>query len=146
MASQAKVYISYLFDSERLKDKVVQLADELNESGIDCMVDQYEIAPPKGWPQWRVERFQEADYVLLVCSPSYYNVFSVVNFDRGYNKDAHWEKGLVIGTLYNNQHNQKVIPIYFGSENKEYIPLILEHNTSYQIDDKRQFDKVYIGD
>jgi len=38
---------------------------------VDCQIDQYETAPPQGWPRWMEEMIWEADFVLVVCTKSY---------------------------------------------------------------------------
>ncbi|HWO97230.1 MAG TPA: SEFIR domain-containing protein [Bacillus sp. (in: firmicutes)] len=144
MSEKIRVYISYLQESEELRQKVLILADELNTNGIDCAVDQYEMAPINGWPQWRINRIHEADYILLICTSSYFQVFSDIGTEMvDGDKNAYWEKGLIIGQLYENPGTQKIIPVYFGIQNKAFIPLILRHTTTYQIDDRNDFDELY---
>lgn len=144
MNEKIKVYISYFQESEELRQKVLKLSDQLNANGLDCAIDQYEMVPDSGWPQWRINRINEADYVLLVCTISYSKVFlDVVIKNVESDKSAYWEKGLIIGQLYKNPNTQKIIPIYFGVENRQYIPLILSQSTSYQIEDSIDYKNLY---
>ena len=47
-----RVFISYTHDSPTHKARVRALADRLLSDGIDAEIDQYQTAPPQGWPQW----------------------------------------------------------------------------------------------
>jgi hypothetical protein len=144
MNEKIKIYISYLQESKEMRQKVLKLADALNTNGLDCAIDQYETVPANGWPQWRINRINQADYVLLVCSYSYFQIFLEIGTRKmESDKSACWEKGLIIGQLYENPNTQKIIPIYFGPQNKQYIPLILKQTTSYQIEDSVDFENLY---
>lgn len=144
MSEKVKIYISYLQESEELRQKVLNLADQFNANGLDCAIDQYEVVPANGWPQWRINRINEADYVLLICTRSYFQIFlDIETVKKEYDKSAYWEKGLIIGKLYENPNKQKIIPIYFESQNKQYIPQILNQTTSYQIEDSKEFENLY---
>ncbi len=59
-----KIFISYSHDSPAHGDRVLALSQRLRADGIDARVDQYEIAPPEGWPRWMDRQIREADFVL----------------------------------------------------------------------------------
>ncbi len=40
-ATAGKLFISYSHDSEKHADRVLALADQLIDDGIDCVLDQY---------------------------------------------------------------------------------------------------------
>ena len=40
----------------------------MRSQGVDSEIDQYEEAPPEGWPKWMARQIQESDYVLVVCA------------------------------------------------------------------------------
>jgi hypothetical protein len=40
-----QVFISYSHDSPQHDRQVFELAGQLRNEGIDCMIDQYELAP-----------------------------------------------------------------------------------------------------
>lgn len=52
MENNPKVFISYAHKNQAYEDKVLELANRLRSEGIDAMIDQYEEAPPEGWPRW----------------------------------------------------------------------------------------------
>jgi hypothetical protein len=47
-----KVFISYSHDSPEHEDRVLIFANRLRGDGIDALIDQYNTAPPLGWPHW----------------------------------------------------------------------------------------------
>ncbi|MEZ5480321.1 MAG: toll/interleukin-1 receptor domain-containing protein [Thiolinea sp.] len=63
-----KVFISYSHDSDAHKARVLDLSNRLRKDGIDCWIDQYEPAPPEGWPRKMDQGIREADFVLMVCT------------------------------------------------------------------------------
>ena len=71
MADAPKVFISYSHDDERHEQRVLALANRLREDGIDAEIDQYEPAPPEGWPMWCERQIKKAGFVLLVCTETY---------------------------------------------------------------------------
>ena len=60
------VFISYSQDSVVHKQEVLSLSNRLREDGIDCTIDQYESAPPEGWPNWMVAQITSSTYVIIV--------------------------------------------------------------------------------
>src|SRR6266705_5795811 len=66
------VFISYSHDSQEHADRVLELSDRLRADGIDCILDQYIDSPPEGFPRWMDRQIQEADIVLMICTPTYY--------------------------------------------------------------------------
>jgi TIR domain len=79
-----KVLISYSHDSPEHKDRVLVLSNRLRGEGIDCTIDQYLLVPPEGWPRWMEKQIRESDFVLMVCTETYYRrVLGQPDPDRG---------------------------------------------------------------
>lgn len=68
----ARVFISYSHDTAAHQERVLDLADRLRADGIDAEIDQYNMAPPEGWPLWCERQIEAADVVLMVCTESYH--------------------------------------------------------------------------
>ena len=66
------VFISYSQDSLSFSDKVLDFSNRLRSEGIDAILDQYEEAPPEGWPRWMENSIKKADYVIIIGSQGYY--------------------------------------------------------------------------
>ena len=66
-----RVFISYSHDSEDHREAVLQLAQQLRGWGVDVHLDRFVTAPEAGWPRWMMTEVDAADFVLLVCTPTY---------------------------------------------------------------------------
>jgi hypothetical protein len=93
------VFISYSHDSPEHIDRVLALADRLRADGLDCILDQYETAPPKGWPRWMERCIRDADFVLVVCTETYYRRV-VGDEEPGKRRGVRWEGGLIYQDIY----------------------------------------------
>lgn len=136
-----KVFISYSHDSKEHQDRVLKLSDKLRSEGIDCALDQYEDSPPEGWPKWMDRNVRNSDYVLVVCTETYYKrVMGTVEKGMG----IKWESSLIYQQLYNaGANNTKFIPIYFNDGKFEHIPEPLQGATFYNVEDSDSYDKLY---
>lgn len=54
------VFISYSHDNIEHLSRVLTLSNNLREEGFDCVLDQYEIEPPEGWPRWMDNEIRKA--------------------------------------------------------------------------------------
>jgi hypothetical protein len=134
-------FISYSHDSKEHQDKVLKLANKLRSEGIDCALDQYEDSPPEGWPKWMDRGVKKSDFVLVVCTKTYYDR---VMGDDEKGMGIKWESTLIYQQLYNaGANNTKFIPIIFADGEFEHIPEPLQGATFYNVDDKEAFDKLY---
>lgn len=129
--SPTKVFISYAHESEAIANDVLNLSNHLRSKGIDAEIDQYEEAPPEGWPKWMMRQVQQADFVLVICTKLFHeraNDFSGGSDGLG----VKWETNLILQQLYTaSTNNQKYIPVIFGPEGKNHIPLPLQPYTYY---------------
>ena len=108
------VFISYSHDSTEHADRVLALSDQLRADGIDCILDQYEDSPPEGFPRWMDRHIRAADFVLMICTPTYHRrVMSEEEPDKGHG--VAWESTLIYQYIYNE-----------GTSNKRFIPILLE--------------------
>ena len=136
-----KVFISYSHDSEEHQDRVLKLSDKLRSEGIDCVLDQYEDSPPEGWPKWMDRNVKNSDFVLVICTETYYN--RVMGTDEK-GMGIKWESSLIYQQLYNaGANNTKFIPIYFNDGKFENIPEPLQGATFYNVEDSESYDKLY---
>lgn len=137
-----KVFISYAHESDQLSDDVLALSDYLRSKGIDSEIDQYEEAPPEGWPKWMSRQIQEADYVLVVCSKLFYDRANDVTSSTD-GLGVKWETNLILQQLYATSiNNTKFIPIIFNVNEKNFIPLPLQPYTYYKVSDTEDKEKL----
>lgn len=128
-----RVFISYAHESEELSNRVLEFSNSLRVAEIDCEIDQYEEAPPEGWPKWMMRQIQEAEFVLVCCTKLFFdraNDFSGKEDGLG----VKWETSLILQQLYTvSTNNTKFIPIIFDELDKKHIPLPLQPYTDYQV-------------
>jgi hypothetical protein len=90
-----KIFISYSHDSADHDKRVLALAERLRKNGVDAQIDQYVSGTPEeGWPRWMLERLDWADFVLVVCTETYYKRFRGRE-EQGKGKGADWEGSLI---------------------------------------------------
>jgi hypothetical protein len=131
----AKVFISYSHDSSDHVERVLALAQRLRADGVDAWIDRYENATPEeGWPRWMLNRLDWANFVLLVCTQTYYRRFRGKDEpEKG--KGADWEGQLVTLEIYNSKSaTMKFVPVIFSDECEDLIPEPLRGASHYLLD------------
>jgi len=100
MASEPpKVFISYSHDSAEHAQHVLELANRLRADGIDCTIDQYVVVPAEGWPRWMDKQIRDSDFVVMVCTETYYQ--RVMGEEQpGKGLGVRWEGHLIYGEIY----------------------------------------------
>lgn len=129
------IFISYSHDDEKHIDRVLKLSNRLRTDGFDCVIDQYEVSPPEGWPRWMEQKIQEAELVILVCTKAYFEKTTLQNKDNG--AGVKWESNIIYQQLYNDgSQNYKFIPIILSSDQKEFIPRPLQGSSFYTFNEE----------
>jgi hypothetical protein len=139
-----KVFISYSHDSPEHERRVWALADRLRKHGVDAQFDRYVAGtPPEGWPRWMLDRLDWADFVLVICTETYYRRF------RGHEvgstgKGADWEGNLITVELYNSKsRTTRFSPVLFDPEDERFIPEPIRGHTYYLLNSEGNFVKLY---
>jgi hypothetical protein len=127
------VFISYTHDSPNHLRAVFVLSERFRSEGINCVLDQYEISPPEGWPLWMDREIVKAQFVLMVCTEAYYR--RVMGQEKpGEGLGIAWEGTLIYNQIYRAaSRNEKFIPIIFEKTHDIYIPTPLQGATRYFI-------------
>jgi hypothetical protein len=137
-----KVFISYSHDSVEHQERVVGLADRLRADGIDAEVDQYNAAPPEGWPLWCERQIEAAEFVLMVCTESYHRR---VKGDEqpGQGLGVVWEAGIIRQLLYDaGALSDKFVPVLFSDGVVEYVPTLIRGRTRYVVDTEDGYERL----
>ncbi|MDB9348739.1 SUMF1/EgtB/PvdO family nonheme iron enzyme, partial [Nodularia spumigena] len=138
-----KVFISYSWDSPEHKQRVLALSDKLCEWGIDSNLDQYELAPPQGWPRWMERQIEQADFVLVICTKIYKLRYEGKE-EPGRGNGVRWEGNLICQNFYNKGTlNRKFIPILLESGKFEDIPTPLQGTTHYFAHNDEGYENLY---
>jgi hypothetical protein len=141
--SPKRVFISYSHDSAAYETAIRDLSDRLREGGLDCHIDQYEVAPSEGWPRWMRRQIDQANFVLIACSETYLRRVDGTE-NPGVGLGASWEGGIITQDLYESQgRNEKFIPIVLDSAEKANIPLFLRAYTHYDVSNPQDYEKLY---
>jgi hypothetical protein len=142
-AQPPRVFISYSHDSPEHKNKVLNLSDQLRRDGIDCRLDQYEQAPPEGWPRWTEKEIRDASYVLMICTESYYRrVRGEENPSIGHG--VRWEGNAIYQDLYNaGTVNAKFVPVLLKPGDEKHIPIPVQGVPRYHIYAEQGYEDLY---
>jgi DNA polymerase III delta prime subunit len=138
-----RLFISYSHDSAEHEDRVLALADRLRHDGIDALIDQYDTAPPDGWPMWMDREIQKADFVAMVCTETYLRRVEGRE-SPGKGRGVLWEAKLIYNTLYPEDFKvQRFIPVLFAGGQSSFIPLPIRGSTYYQVDSEEGYEDFY---
>ncbi len=127
-----KVFISYRHDSDEHSDRVLSLADQLREDGVDCWIDQYEEGLPENdWPLWMEKQVEESLFTLVICTETYHRRFYRKE-EPGKGKGVTWEGAIITNMIYDTHcNNTQFVPVVFSKNDLDKIPLILKGTTHY---------------
>lgn len=141
MKENPKVFISYSHENADFEKKVLDFSNKLRSEGIDANIDLYEESPAEGWPRWMENQIRTSDYVLVICSKTY---FEKCLPDSFIGKGVAWEVNIVYQYIYDNySENKKFIPVFFNKEDEDYILTPLKSFTYYYIGTDTGYDKLY---
>ena len=137
------VFMSYSHDSPEHADRVLALSDHLRADGIDCILDQYEDSPPEGFPRWMDRHIRTADFVLMICTPTYHRrVIGDEEPNKGHG--VAWESTLIYQYIYNEgTSNKRFIPILLEGGRESDIPIPWQGVKYYSPTKKEGYDELY---
>jgi tetratricopeptide (TPR) repeat protein len=137
------VFISYSHDSQEHADRVLALSDRLRAGGIDCILDQYQDSPPEGFPRWMDRQIRAADFVLMICTPTYYRrVMGDEEPDKGHG--VAWESTLIYQYIYNEgASNTRFIPVLLEAAHESAIPVPWQGVKHYRPTTSEGYEELY---
>ena len=123
-----KVFISYSWTTEVYKARVLDLAKRLRRSGVDVILDQWELKPGHDMYAFMEQSIRAADKVLILC-------------DKGYSSKADNRTGGV------GAETQIITPDVYGKHKQEkFIPVIMEKPTMVPSYLKSRYAVYFIND
>jgi hypothetical protein len=144
MASEPpKVLISYSHDSPEHEERVLTFTDRLRGDGIDCMIDQYVLVPEGGWPLWMERQIEDSDFVLMVCTETYFR--RVMDKEEpGKGLGVRWEGRLIYHSIYKAEmRNTKFIPVLFEEDDSSHIPGPVGDTNFYLVQTEHGYEDLY---
>jgi hypothetical protein len=141
---KVSVFISYSHDSDEHRSQVLGLSQRLRQDGIDTFLDQYVNGTPmQGWPRWMLDQLDAADFVLIVCTQTYYRRFRGQEVP-GKGKGADWEGSRITQDIYDARSSTlKFVPIFLSSANEQAIPEPLRSATHYALTSEDAYTRLY---
>jgi len=137
------VFISYTHDSPEHADRVLALADRLINEGVNCILDQYEKSPPEGWPMWMDRHIKNSEFVIMICTETYYRRV-MGEEEPGTGLGVKWEGKLIYQHIYKTDaKNTRFIPVLFKTGKVEHIPTPLQDATHYGVDTAQGYEDLY---
>lgn len=100
-----KIFVSYSHDSPEHKAWVLDLATRLRSSGVDAVIDQWDLRPGDDLAHFMETHLAAADRVLMVCTEKYVQKANAGVGGVGY------EKMIVTAALLKRIDSNKVIPL-----------------------------------
>lgn len=137
------VFISYSHDSDEHKQRVVSLSERLRDDGIETRLDEHvNGTPEKGWPLWMLDQLDDADFVLVICTETYYRRFRRKE-EPGKGKGVRWEGALITQEIYDDAERglTKYVPVVFAEAELKFRPepirsashYVLTSESNYQL-------------
>jgi hypothetical protein len=127
-----KVFFSYSWDSDYHRRWVLKLASELIKSGIDVLIDEWDLEKYSNDLQLFMESgIRESDKVIMICTPSYAKKANERQGGIGI------ENTIITGEFYDKDKANKYLPIarLYKSNLHECLPTYLK--SQYSIDFNR---------
>ena len=129
-----RIFISYSHDNEEHCEKVLAFAQRLRSNGFDAIIDRYvEGSPTQGWPRWMLNQLESADFIILICTKTYYNRFRGREDSVG-GKGVNWEGCIITNELYDKKSSsQRFVPVFVNAPDTDHIPEPLRQFTTYEV-------------
>lgn len=129
-----KVFISYSWEDDEHKEWVRSLTDKLLEKGIDATLDQYDLSLGDRLPQFMEQSVMNADYVLIICTPTYKEKSDARKGGVGY------EGHIITGELFAKGNERKFIPVIRKGNVSEALPVSLAGKLAIDLKDGIHYD------
>ena len=139
-----KVFISYSHDSLEHARRVLGLAERLRKDGVDTEIDQYVAGTPtEGWPRWMLDRLDWADFILSVCTETYYRRFRG-HEEPNQGKGVDFEGQLITLAIYHaKSRTERFVPVLFEPKDERLIPEPVSGHTHYLLSSEDNYAKLY---
>jgi len=128
-----RVFISYSHDSQVHKEWVLNFASRLRQSGIDAILDLWELQPGDDLPAFMERNLASADRILMICTDSYVDKANNGTGGVGY------EKMIITAGLIQNIDSNKVIPIIRQAGTRQ-VPTFLRTKLFLDFSREDQFE------
>lgn len=134
MPTTPRVFISYSHDDDAHKQWVYKLACRLVESGVDVILDQWDLPLGSNLIKFMEHGLSNSDRVLIICTDNYNRKSNQGLGGVGY------EKIILTAELFLDQDTTKFISCIRGVTDKLKTPLCLSGRAYIDFTDDAKFD------
>ncbi|MEF8707032.1 MAG: CHAT domain-containing protein [Candidatus Accumulibacter sp. UW27] len=139
-----RIFISYSHDTNAHKERVLRLSERLRKDGIETSLDQYVNGTPiEKWPRWMLNQIDWAEFILMVCTETYYRRFRG-HEEPGKGKGVDWEGAVITQELYDARSATiKFVPVLFDATDERFIPEPVRGHTFYVLNSEQAYRDLY---
>lgn len=109
MATRTKkapaAFVSYSWDSADHKAWVREFASKLVKNGVDVILDQWQLGPGESVTQFMETGIERAEFVLVVCTPTYARKSNTRKGGVGY------EQQIISGQMAQGLKQKRFVPV-----------------------------------
>lgn len=132
-----KVFASYSHDSDEHKEWVLKLSRKLVESGVDVILDQWDLGAGDDITLFMENGVRDSDRVIVICTDAYVRKANAGEGGVGY------ERLIVTAQLAQDLGTKKFIPIIRQSSNEEKTPTFLATRKYIDFANDSKFDEKF---
>lgn len=138
-----RVFLSYSWDDDQHRDRVLALAHRLRQDGINAWVDRFTQFASQGWDAWMRDEIARASFVLCVITKNYADRF-LGRTPPGVGRGVKWEGAIVTDAIYGaDGNNTKFIPIFFDKEDAALTPFPLKRHVDLRYVLPEGYNSIY---
>ena len=119
-SKRPSVFISYAWESEELKQWVLEFAKDLRSKGVDVTLDQWYLGMGDNRFQFMEKSVVRSEFVLVICTPTYAERSEERSGGVGY------ESNIITSRIAEKAGKQKFIPILRSGEWTTSVPAWLK--------------------
>ncbi|MDA8328728.1 MAG: toll/interleukin-1 receptor domain-containing protein [Betaproteobacteria bacterium] len=134
MSTPPTVFISYSHDNEIHSQWVYKLACRLVESGVETILDQWDVQLGSNLVSFMEKGLSNSDRVLVICTDNYNRKSNDGMGGVGY------EKNILTAELFINQLSTKFVPIIRSVSNQMKTPICLGGRAYIDFTDDTKFE------
>jgi hypothetical protein len=128
-----KVFVSYSHDSPEHKKWVLELAIRMRNSGVDAILDQWELKAGDDLPHFMETQLASADSIVMVCTEKYVKKANSGEGGVGY------EKMIITSNLMSKINENKIIPVIKQIVGHS-VPTFLKTKLFINLSDSSEFE------
>jgi len=129
-----KVFISYSWDDEEHQKWVFNLAEKLKAKNIEVIFDRYALKFGSHLTYFAENSIRKADRVIVIFTPNYKARAEKREGGVGF------EYSIITNIMYNNQMDERLIPIIRNGSKQECIPDFMQQYIHLDMSKDEHFD------